>query len=390
MKEHLEQIYKYIDDHRDEMISLWKELVNLEGSSKEKDNVDLVAQRLKIEFEKTGLDCKLVEVSPLYGRALSGIIGADRSGKPIIFSGHFDTVFPKGSFGDNPFRIEDGKAYGPGALDMKGGIVISLYVIKALNSIGYNERPIKIVYLSEEEKGHLNSNAPEWIIKESEGAICAFNMETGLIDNKLCVGRKGSSVAIITVDGVGSHSGNDFLKGRNAIEEAAYKIIEIQKLTDLEQETTVSVNIIKGGTAHNAIPAKCTIEADIRFTKLSERSRIKEAIEKVCEKTYIEGTKTSMEFQPMIAPYETTDDVMRFYNFVNKTSKEFGFGEMGYTKLGGGSDASYITIAKTPVLCSFGVRGQWNHTAEEYAVVESLFERAKLISTVVLNLNNFI
>lgn len=389
MKEYLDQIYSFVDGHRDEMINLWKDIVNMESSAREKENADALAQKLKVEFENAGLDCDLIDVGPINGKTLVGIIGEDRPGKPVVFSGHLDTVFPKGTFGENPFRIVDGKAYGPGVLDMKGGIIISLYVIKALNSIGYNERPIKILFVADEEKGHQKANTPEVIIREATGGICAFNMETGLVDNKICIGRKGGGVCLVTVDGVGCHSGNDFLNGRNSIEEMAYKILEIQKLTDLEQGTTVSVTLIKGGTVQNAIPAQCKLDIDLRYVKISERDRLKDALEKICSKTYIEGTTTSMEFMEMMAPYETTDDVIKFYEFVNKTSQEFGFGEMGSTKLGGGSDASYITIAKTPVLCSFGVRGQWNHTAEEYAIVESLFERTKLISTVIMNLQNF-
>ncbi len=98
-----------------------------------------------------------------------------------------DTVFPTGTLGDKPFRIEDDNAYGPGVLDMKGGIIIFLYVIKALNRINYKERPIKIIYSGDEEIGHKNSKGAEIILNEARGGICAFNMETGLVDNHLCL-----------------------------------------------------------------------------------------------------------------------------------------------------------------------------------------------------------
>jgi glutamate carboxypeptidase len=214
-------------------------------------------------------------------------------------------------------------------------------------------------------------------------------METGLIDNSLCIGRKGRIDCRVTVNGVESHAGNDFLSGRNSIEEMAYKIIEFQKLTDLDVGTTVSVGTIKGGTVANAIPAKCEVNIDIRFEKMEEMESIKEKIQTICDKTYIDGTTTICEFVNVMAAYDTTDDVIRYYDFVNGISTEYGFGPMGSKRLGGSSDASYITIAKTPVICSFGVRGQWNHTIREYAVVESLFERTKLISTIILNLNKF-
>ncbi len=389
MQNSLNQIYQYIDENKDEMIALWRDIVNLESYAREKEKVNILAERLKEEFEKEGLNCRLIDVGEENGNTLVGILGTERKNKPVIFSGHMDTVFPTGTFGDNPFRIEDGKAYGPGILDMKGGIIISLYVIKALNRANYKERPIKIIYSGDEEIGHINSTGAEAILNEAKGGICAFNMETGLIDNYLCVGRKGRMECHVTVEGVEAHAGNDFTSGRNAIEEMAYKIIDIQKLTDLESGITVSVGKIKGGTVSNAIPAQCTIEIDIRFDKMSDMDIIQERVQDICKKTYIEGTSTKCEIVSSMAAYETTDDIMRYYKFVNAISKEYGFGEIGYKRLGGSSDASYITMAKTPVLCSFGVQGQWNHTVKEYALVDSLFERTKLISTIIMNLEKF-
>lgn len=388
MKDKLNQIYQYIDSNRESILELYGEIVNLESWYKEPENVNIVAERLKTEFEKEGLVCKLIDVEP-NGKTLVGILGEDRGGKPVVFSGHMDTVFPEGTFGKKPFKIVDEKAYGPGVLDMKGGIIISLYVIKALNSIGYNERPIKIIYSGDEEACHGGSRGAEIFLEEAKGGICAFNMETGLIDNNLCIGRKGRIELHVTVEGVEAHSGNDFLSGRNAIGEIAHKILDFHNMTDLEVGTTVSVGKIQGGTMANAVPKECKIQVDIRFEKAKEMDKIKQKIKEICEKTYIDGTTTTYELASVMAAYETTEDVMRFYNYVKDTAEKFGFGEIKARRLGGSSDASYITIAGTPALCSFGIRGEWNHTEREYALVESLFERSKLISTVIMNLSKF-
>ncbi|MGO0862688.1 M20/M25/M40 family metallo-hydrolase, partial [Clostridioides difficile] len=161
----------------EEIISLWKEIVNIESYTNCKESVNKVAEKLKCEFEKEGLDCDLIDVGN-NGSTLVGTLGSNRNEKPIIFSGHMDTVFEIGTFGENPFKIMEGRAYGPGVLDMKGGIVISLYVIKALNKIGYKDRPIKIVFSGDEEIGHKDSKGGDLILKEAKGGLCAFNMET--------------------------------------------------------------------------------------------------------------------------------------------------------------------------------------------------------------------
>ncbi|MCC0635075.1 MULTISPECIES: M20 family metallopeptidase [unclassified Clostridioides] len=385
---YLKEISKFVDENREEIISLWKEIVNIESYTNCKESVNKLADRLKCEFEKEGLDCDLIDAGN-NGSTLIGTLGSNRNKKPIIFSGHMDTVFEIGTFGENPFKIMEGKAYGPGVLDMKGGIVISLYVIKALNKIGYKDRPIKIVFSGDEEIGHKDSNGGDIILKEAKGGLCAFNMETGLVDNSLCVGRKGRIGCNINVKGVETHAGNDFEGGRNAIEEMANKILQIQKLTNLEVGTTASVSIIKGGRVSNSIPEDCSIEVDLRFEKVEEMENVKKRIQEICEDTYIEGTSTHVDFVSEMMPFETTEDVMKFHKFVNTVSKENGFGEINSKRLGGSSDASYLTIANVPAICSFGVKGEWNHTSREYALVDSMFERVKLISTIVLNLDKF-
>ena len=388
MKNILDQIYSYIDSHKDEMIKLWEEIVSMESYGEDIEKVNKVGKYLKEKFENEGFDCKLVKV----GRTadmLVGTLGAERGSRPIIFSGHFDTAIPGGIYTNKLFEIIDDKAYGPGVLDMKGGIVVSLYVVKALNHMGYNERPIKILYAGDEEISRTGSNTTELMIEEAKGGLCAFNMETGRIDGSLCIGRKGVMATRVTTNGVEAHAGNDFSSGINAIEEMAHKIIELQKLTDLEYGVTVNVGTIKGGTTSNAIPAQCEIIVDTRFIKVEQIEVMKKKIQQVCSKTYIKGTTTAVEFINLMDPYETTEDGLKFFDYINKVSIEYGYGEVGSVYLGGASDAAALTIAGTPTICAIGVVGQWNHTSREYAIIETLFERAKLISTIILNLKDF-
>lgn len=190
MNKYYNEINNFIEEHREEMLKKWEIFVNLEGHYNEKENVEKAQKWLKKEFEEEGFECYIKEVASDKAGILVGMLGKDRGTAPIIFSGHIDTVHRTGSFGEKPFKIENGKAFGPGVLDMKGGILISLYAIKALNSIGYNEHPIKIMYAGEEESDHIGNDADLFYENESRGAICAFNMETGHITNSLCVGRK--------------------------------------------------------------------------------------------------------------------------------------------------------------------------------------------------------
>ncbi len=124
----------------------------------------------------------------------------------------------------------------------------------------------------------------------------------------------------------------------------------------------------------------------MRASRVADMETLKKKIEEVLAKTFIEGTTTMFSYTQEMLPFETTDDTMKLYQFVHDTAAKYGFGEMPYIKLGGSSDASYLTIAGIPTICSCGVRGQWNHTDKEYALADSMLERAKLWANVVAEL----
>jgi glutamate carboxypeptidase len=385
-KEMLDKVYAYLDDNQENMISVLEQVVSIQSFALEVENVRKVAEKFKSLFEAEGFVCELKEASP-NGPSLIGTLGADRKGKPVIFSGHMDTVMKTGAYETPVFKREGNKAYGPGVLDMKGGLVIALFVAKALNAAGYEERPLKIAISGDEEIGHKGSKGAEILMEAAKGGMCAFNMETGLVDNSLGCGRKGRIETFVTVTGVESHAGNDFASGRNAIAEMAHKIIKIQDLTDLEKGTTVTSATIKGGTITNAIPAQCVLGGECRFDTLSEMENFKKKIQAICDETYIEGTSTALEFGASFAPYEFNDQVKEFLKLVKETAQECGLPEVKNKVLGGSSDAAYIQMAGVPVLCSFGIQGQWNHTMREYALLDSMSPRGKLIASVILNID---
>lgn len=389
MESKLKEILQYMDEHKADMLQDYKTLVNMKDFWKDAADVNAVGQWLKKAFEQEGFHCQLIDVGDKAGKLLVGLLGSERPGKPVMFCGHMDTALDSFLYKDDPFYIEDGKAYGPGVLDMKGGILISLYTVKALNAAGWQGRPIKILYASDEEGFHDRSHCENRMIKESKGLLMAFNMETGLMDKALCIGRKGRLGLDVIVDGVSAHSGNDFTAGINAIEEMAHKIIDFQGLTDLEVGTTVSVGTIKGGTIANAIPAQCVLSVDVRFKTMAEGDRVKQLLQRVCKKTYIAGTKTQAAITGEMAPYETTDGVMKLYDFVRSTVSNYGFGDISCRAVGGSSDAAYVTMAGTPILCSCGAIGEWNHTTKEYVLVDSLFERVGMFAAVIMESDHF-
>lgn len=378
----------YIDAHYDDIIAMWKRFVDLRSDATEKEKADAMSELLKSELEAIGCECKLYDVGEKNGVGLEAVLGSGRPGKPVMFTGHYDVVPLKGEF---PFFIDsENHVHGLGCLDMKGGIVMSIWIVKALTAAGWNERPVKFLFAGDEENGHQWGNTKEFLLARGGGGVCAFNMETGLMDNAICIGRKGTGQAVVTVRGVAAHSGNNYLDGRSAITEMAHKIQQIEALTNLDGNTTVAVTMIQGGTVANSIPPICSCTVDLRFGSVAERERVLSALAEICGEITVDQTTAEFEFQEFMAPFDSAQEVLALADFVERISKEYGFGQMGRVFLGGGSDASFILLAGTPCICSMGVRGQFNHSEREYALVDSMFERAKLLAAAVLNIGDYL
>ncbi len=227
-----DQAFRFIDEHKEEMLTLWQELVNMESGSQHKPGIDAVAAKIQHVLENEGAVTKIIEMENA-GNMLVGEIKTTQSIPPVLFMGHMDTVFSLGTVSQRPFTIKDGTAYGPGVLDMKGGIVAAIYAMKSLHAAGYNTRPLKMILAGDEEIAHAKSNAADVFMAESNGAVAAFNCETGFTDDAIVVGRKGTALFELEVKGVAVHAGNEPENGRSAILEIAHKVIAIQKSDEL-------------------------------------------------------------------------------------------------------------------------------------------------------------
>lgn len=388
MENQLAKIFTSIDEHKEDMVQDLRTFADLEGHFEEKDNVLKARMWLQQQLEKEGFACRFREVADDRCGIMIAELGMDRPGKPIIFSGHCDTVHYTGSFGgENPTVIKDGKIFGPGVLDMKGGLIIALYVAKALNFIQYKEHPIKLIVVGEEESDHVGNDGDKILTAESKGALCCFNMETGQMNNSLCTQKKSQFTYYLSVDGVGGHAGNDFLKGRNAINEAVYKIQKIIELTDLSVGTTVTTAVIKGGGHTSGIADHCEVVFDVRVTNENEAKRIMDSMYEITDETFIEGTKSKLTYyRAKLLPLQETKEAIRLLDFVNTVAKDNGFDEFGKVHLGGASDAGNMAAAGIPVLDNCGIIGQYAHNKKEYGIIDSLYSRAKIFAGTVLKI----
>ena len=202
--------------------------------------------------QKLGFDIKYLK-EEVAGDVVCITMNPDADEKPIVLSGHIDTVHPVGRFGTPAVRRDDTKIYGPGVTDCKGGVVAGLMAMEALLKCGFKKRPVKLILQTDEETGSKTSNQStiRCICEESKGALVFINLETHTA-GKATLSRKGIVSYRFDITGKEGHSSRCVTEGANAIVDASYKIIELEKLKD-DDGITCNCGVVSGGTVVNTV-----------------------------------------------------------------------------------------------------------------------------------------
>jgi glutamate carboxypeptidase len=360
-----------------------KTLVETESPSHDKSAVDRVGAIVAEESRKLGAQ---VEVIPnqdtgdhILVRFLPNLQPSTLNLKPILLLCHMDTVFPLGTLPRMPYREADGRIFGPGVLDMKAGIVISLAAVESAQRSGL-KRPVTLLCTSDEEIGsHTSRKHIERLAKESALVLV---LESALVDGSLKTWRKGVGEFKVKTKGRAAHAGGDHEKGRNAIEEMAHQVIAIQKLTDYSKQTTLNVGVTQGGTVSNVVPEEATIEVDVRVMQPGEWERVESEVKKL--KPVLEGTSIEVKGELNRPPMPFDDTMKVTFEKAKSIAATIGM-ELKAGGSGGGSDANFVAPFGVPVLDGMGAVGEGYHSEREYIFADSLEQRVKLLSVLLRN-----
>src|SRR5215208_5509918 len=262
--------------------SLLKTLVETESPSHDKAAVNRVGAIVAEEAGKLGAQVEIISNAETGDHVISRW-GSGKDG--ILLLCHMDTVFPLGTLDKMPYREADGKIFGPGTMDMKAGIVISLGAVEEARKNGMT-RPVTLLCTSDEEIG--SHTAREYIERLAKESALVLVLEPSLADGSLKTWRKGVGEFCVKTRGRAAHAGGDHEKGRNAIEEMAHQVITIQKLTDYTKQTTLNVGVIHGGTVSNVVPEEAIIQVDARVMQPGEWERLEAEMNKL--KPLLDGT----------------------------------------------------------------------------------------------------
>ena len=365
------------------MLKLIEQLVNIDSGSYHKEGIDKVGSILKEKYEELGFIVEVKEEKE-FGNNLV-IQHKDANNPKIILVAHMDTVFPKGTVAERPFRIEGDRAYGPGVVDMKSSHVELLYALKALQQAGIKSyENVQVILNSDEEIGSKTSRA---IIEEnSKGKEYALIMEPARKDGSLVSSRRGGGRYTLIVKGKAAHSGIEPQNGRSAIEELAHKIIQLHSLTDHEKGISVNVGLIEGGSSVNTVSPSAVAHVDIRISEMAQAQFLKDKIEQICATSEVSGTKITLEGNISRPPMEKNEQTKSLLHVIEEVGKEIGI-KVFDTATGGGSDASFTSATGVATVDGLGPVGGNAHSENEYLEIPTLTERTLLLAKTIQRLS---
>jgi glutamate carboxypeptidase len=369
-------ISEWIDARREEMLAFLRRVVEMESPTDDKAAVDAVGRVFGEAYRALGWAVR-TEPQERHGDHLVAEAPPTPGGR-VLLVGHMDTVYPHGTATRRPFTLRDGRAYGPAVMDMKGGLVVMLFALRALHAAGRLGN-VRVVLNSDEEPGSPTSR-DGWA---GRAADCdwAFVLEPAQPDGALVNRRKGVGIFRVSVTGRAAHAGADPEKGANAILALAHQALAVSALADASTGTTVNVGVVHGGTHPYVVPASAEAVIDIRIPTQAEARRVTAGLEAIAARVPVPDAVTTIEGFFHRPPLEEVPGTDPLKALVAACGREVGLA-VRWAATGGASDGNNLAAAGVPTIDGMGPAGGGAHSDEEWMDVESFVQKATLLALV--------
>jgi glutamate carboxypeptidase len=300
-------------------------------------------------------------------------------GRPVLLLAHLDTVWPLGTTTRWPFSVADGHATGPGAFDMKAGLVQAMFAMAELKR---SERPspgVVLLVTSDEEIGSPSGRA--FVEAEAAEAGAVLVLEASAT-GRLKLARKGVGIYRLEVTGRAAHAGLEPERGVNALTVAADLVLRLAAVADPAVGTTVTPTLAEAGTTQNTVPAHAAVTLDVRAATVAEQERVDRDLRQLpvppgAELTVLGGTnRPPLEEHASAALFATAHEL----------AARCGIAELGGVAVGGGSDGNFTAALGVPTLDGIGAVGDGAHAEGEYVVIADMAPRAALVTELVVAL----
>ncbi|WP_315832547.1 M20 family metallopeptidase [Bradyrhizobium prioriisuperbiae] len=376
------EITEWLASQKDAMVTLLREVVDIDSGSYDKAGVDVVGTRFEKHFADHGISAWR-EQHDTFGDAIHALVAKPGSNeKPILLMGHRDTVFPKGEVARRPFSIEGNRAHGPGVADMKAGLVMNVFVAAAFQRFGSAPCPIKLLITSDEEIASPSSRPV--IEREGRAARAVYNSEPGRPSGNVVTGRKGGVFMRFEVFGKAAHSGTSFFDGVSAIGEMAHKIVRIHALTNADKGITLNVGLVAGGQSVNTTAPHAEGQIDLRYVDPADRAATLAAIEDIIATPTVSGTSAKLHINGEFLPLVQSEGSKHIYDGYRAAAKDVGLPNVAGEFTGGCADSGFTAAVGAPTICAVGPVGGNAHTPQEYLDLDSFVPRAQALALAIL------
>lgn len=366
----------WLDDKEAEAIRFLEALVNQDSGTYDRNDVNRLADMLAVPLSDLGFRSTRFPETQYGDHWLWEKPG--REAKRLLFVSHIDTVFASGTAKERPFSISGKRAHGPGVLDMKGGITVVLFALRALKATDSAAwRDASIAWFLNTDEEVLSASSRPLIRAEAERSASVVVTEPARVNGEYVIGRKGAGKFFLEIAGRSAHAGNQPEHGRSAIGAMAQKISALHAMTDLAEGTTVNVGVVRGGTRSNVVADQCYAEIDLRAWTPEAADRAMATFREIAGRADVPDTTARLRGDLNFPPWAPGNPgTMALMALVADAGRELGLTLTGI-KTGGGSDGNHAS-AVAPTIDGFGPQGSLAHNPDEYIEVATVIERAKV------------
>jgi glutamate carboxypeptidase len=383
----LEQLRTHLEGALPDYLADLERLVNIDCGSYTKLGVDEVGRWVADQLRELGAQIRVLP-HETYGDTVVAVLEGRGRGRALLI-GHLDTVFEAGTAAERPFVIEDGRAYGPGVDDMKGGLLTGLYALRALRSTRGGGAPAdwlpfeRLAFVANPDEEIGSPSSTPHIQEAARDATVAFVLESARENGDIVSARKGIADFRLTIVGRAAHAGVEPEKGRSATLEAAHKTVALFALNGRWPGVTVNVGSIHGGTRPNIVAEKCEMQVDVRATTVNDLDAVEAAIRDICETSTVPDTTSIIERLHHWLPMEKTPATAALAELAISLAGRIGF-ELHDAATGGASDANTTSGMGVPSLDGLVPVGGADHAPGEYLEVDSIVPRTTLFAALLL------
>lgn len=299
----------------------------------------------------------------------------------ILLLGHCDTVYPRGTVAQRPLTLVGDRLMGPGACDMKAGLLNGIYAVEALQSRGFADFALLSFLCVADEEVDQRTSIP-LILESIAGCDAVLTLEAARENGDIVTARKGNVVVSVRALGRSAHAGVEPEKGRNAISGLMRRLLEVEALAKPAAGLTINIGKISGGALPNVVPERADATIDLRAFEEGEIDRMVAEIEAVFARSGDDDISFELDHRLASPPMPRTDEVARLEQLAIRAARSLGF-ELRGVSTGGAADSAFAAQAGVPALDGLGPIGGLDHGPDEYILKSSIVPRIALLAELI-------